>query len=245
MKSWSVPETDKLLFQQTFDECIDKSNEELAHLIHSVNVENISKGIQGAFIASLKVASKKTSFKESSKELPASVLEVDKKIKALNKDIYILYRKLHIKDKKEDTLQKLISLEEQVKKSIEFKAILQLDLNREKDKKSHKILKTKGQKSKRFWREIKPRESTRINSLKKEDGSQSQSPEDTLETAQKYFQELFSKQPNKTNRKPQSYSNVNLGRSRRLIRKLKVQTVRTYLNRLKKDKAAGPDGIKN
>ena len=80
---------------------------------------------------------------------------------------------------------------------MEERAQLQLELSREKDIRSHRILKTKGQKSKAFWREIKPRGSTKINSLKREDGSQTTSPEETVMRAHEYFQKLFTKKEGK------------------------------------------------
>ena len=246
-KTWSVPKTNKNLFQETMENCMEASNATFATFLTSSSVDTISSGVEKALLTALGKASKKVSHTSGTKEIPTAVLEYNKKIRRLNSELYRLHRRLHIRNSMEVTQKKIASLEEEINKTIEERAQLEFELSREKDKKSHRILRKKGPNCKRFWNEIKPNDATRINSLKKEDGSQTSTPEETIKRAQDYFQNLFTKKDNNNRRNASNPTNpkITLGNSQRLTKTIKKQTVLTYLKKLKKGKAAGPDGIKN
>ena len=111
------------------------------------------------------------------------------------------------------------------------------------NKRTHGIIKSKGMKSKTFWREAKPHEEEEINSLRKSNGSQTTTQEETLTRVQEHFQDLFTARERPPNPNPRPMPNI--GKSRSLIKPFTENQVRKALRKLPADKATGPDGIPN
>ena len=111
------------------------------------------------------------------------------------------------------------------------------------NKRTHGIIKSKGKKSNTFWRVANSQEEEAINSLKKSDGSQTTTQEETLKKVHDHFQDLLTSRERPPNPNPRPMPNI--GKSRSLIKKFTDSQVRKALLKLPSNKATGPDGIPN
>lgn len=105
-------------------------------------------------------------------------------------------------------------------------------------------------------------QSPQINSLKKKDGSQTKTPEETIERAKEYFENLFEKPPEeeikqkeaemkekwgegKTHEEKWGSGKIPVKEKKKLYAKIKLKEIKKSIRKLKNGKAAGPDSIPN
>jgi hypothetical protein len=242
-KVWSVPKTDKNLFKLTLHDCLLTFPECSESYMQRDSVDGIASAIEQSILSSLKVSSQEVNSCPKKKAQPPDVTNLDKVIREINNDIYWLSKKTMSME----ISSKITELEHKLRSTIETKFQMKYTLLSETSQKTYQIIKKKGTNSKRFWSEVKPCDTTEINSFRKEDGSHTITPEQTMERVHEYFNKLFSK----TEHLKESSEGLNpkkrskLGHSHSLVKQISQKTVMGCLAKLKKDKASGPDRIKN
>jgi hypothetical protein len=108
-----------------------------------------------------------------------------------------------------------------------------------------------GRSSKLFWTLAKSAESEKsLNSLKKKDGTQTLTPEETIERAKSHFEDLLKEPPNNSSRPKkakvkQDTIPICAQHRKSLTKQFTVKTVQAAIKKMKGGKAAGPDGIPN
>ena len=212
------------------------------------SVETIGENIKEALEEALNKSTKKIPKTCKTKTIPKRVLDLNKQIMLLEKERSSLLKGSSTHRATTEVKNNLKHLTKQIQELLKEKfTILQADISAS-NAKIRRIVGSKGNKSKKFWSEVKNTDKTKINSLKKKDGTQTKTQNETINRGGEHFEELFSKHEHNPDPGNQEYCkqfDKTLGETKFLTKHVTTKQIIQALKKLKLNKAAGPDGIPN
>ena len=227
-------------FAKAFGELHDSTN--------STNVEVMNNNILNSLNkAAEKVVGKTTLGNPKKKRLPQTVLEALKKWRQCEKEFAECLTKVPPRTEKLSRERDFeqVRNDSEIKKKLESLKSAKEELNKlrqDNHRKMHadllgKIKCNGGVNSKEFWKAAKgDHRTTPINSLKRKDGSLTESVEATVERAAEYFNDLFKCKLGYRKRIKSSKKKIN----RALNGKFTIKEIRQHIKKLKNGKAVGP-----
>ena len=245
---WDLKHIKKDVFDKTLKHSLSAKQKQRKLTKLDKSVETVDQHIKESIEEALNMSTKKIPKTCKTKTIPKRVLDLNEQIKLLEKERSSLLKGSPTHRATTEVKNNLKHLTKQIQELIKEKfTILQDDIST-CDARIRRIVGSKGNKSKKFWSEVKNSDKTIINSLKKKDGTQTKSQDETIHRGGEHFEDLFSKHehnPDPANKKYCKQFDKTLGETKFLTKHVTTKQIILALKKLKLNKAAGPDGIPN
>ena len=209
------------------------------------SLTNVLADVTESVEAALKASTSKITAKSHKQSLSSEVLELINKIKNAEGERSALIKKQRTLNLPEEghCKSKINELTDLIKNlRVQKEELILSEIKNKKDK-TRRVLKSKGQRSKAFWREAKPHEEETINSFRTKNGTQTTTQEESMSRVKEHFEDLFTARERPTTGETIPIPQVK--RTKYLTKPFKVAQIRKKLQKLQTEKATGPDGIPN
>ena len=242
---WDTKTTDTQSFRSTLETKLEEAALDRVKKGRDNSPAQIISGVTDSLNSALKTSTKQVSSTPPKPKMSKEVLDLTEKIKKAEGERASLVKQhrgttTNLSEPEKVRLEELNNLITTLRTQKDETLLAQMSAE---DKKTRDIINSKGKKSTAFWRVTNPQEEDTINSLKNKDGTQTTTQKETLSRVEEHFQELFTARERPPDRDPLPCPQV--GKSKSLIKPFTQRQVRRALQKLKPNKATGPDGIPN
>ena len=207
-RKWNTKTTDRKIFQKVLGRKLKETAEDRKQSGTNNSPDKIISDVTEAINSALKASTNHTTSTPQKPRMSKEVLNLTEKIKLAEGERSSLLKShkgsaATFSQPEKDTLEELTSKIRALRIQKDETVFAQMTAE---NKRAHGIIKSEGMKSKTFWREAKPHEEEAINSLRKSNGSQTTSQEETLTRVRDHFQDLFTPSERPPKPKPPSYA---------------------------------------